>query len=809
MNARREIRIAGSLTLAASVLTWVGVEAIGQVAPPPPPAPALEGPAPVAADAPAVAQDVPEGVEILTRGPVHEAFAEPVVFDPEAGLVVGQEPPAAVEELPPDQKPEGDDVVWIAGYWAWDDTRDDFLWVSGIWRKLPPGRQWIPGYWAKVDEGFQWVSGYWAPLEQDEVEYLPTPPQTLEVGPNTPAPGDEYVWNPGYWSWYEQRYAWSPGSWVQTQPNWIWIPPTYRYTPIGCVFVPGYWDYIVADRGMLFAPAYFGPAYFAQPAVVYRPSIVINVAILTDFFFCRPSYNHYFFGDYYGFSGAGQPYMPWFAFHQTRRGFDPIYAWSAARYDRGWTTVVREQYYERVVQTSYRPPHTFQQYQQWSARRLPSGVAAPALARTLAQVQTARDIQGVRLERVDANRQAELTRRTQLLDQFRAQRVEREAHTRDRAANAIATRTQAQGLAEARRVQMPRSPMAAARLSSGERFGTVQEAATEALRRRQEVQGQVVQRGQEAATEARAGQARSVEAARERMESQRSGLAESAQRRQETLRAGQAEQLQRRQQLQSGQAEALRQRQDQRATIDQSARQAAANRRQEAEDALQNRLQQRQGAQAARQEQLRQFQQGTNRPQAQPRVVVPGAGSQPQPNAVSPIPNRALPGQVIERRQQALQQQAQQAQAARDAAQQQAAQRQQQQAAIQQQQAASRQQQLDALRRQQQQSGGQQFQQQQMNNAQRQQQAQAARQQQLEALRRQQQQAPMRQPQVNPRQFQQPGGGPQAGPAGRALQRPFQAPQRPAASGGQAQQKRQEAVEAIQRRRAQQGGPRP
>lgn len=33
--------------------------------------------------------------------------------------------------LPPDQKPEGDDVAWIPGYWAWDDERNDFLWVSG------------------------------------------------------------------------------------------------------------------------------------------------------------------------------------------------------------------------------------------------------------------------------------------------------------------------------------------------------------------------------------------------------------------------------------------------------------------------------------------------------------------------------------------------------------------------------------------------------------------------------------------------------------------------------------------------------
>lgn len=55
----------------------------------------------------------------------------------------------AIEEVPPEQKPTGDNVDWIPGYWAWDDERTDFLWVSGIWRSLPPGRQWVSGYWAK------------------------------------------------------------------------------------------------------------------------------------------------------------------------------------------------------------------------------------------------------------------------------------------------------------------------------------------------------------------------------------------------------------------------------------------------------------------------------------------------------------------------------------------------------------------------------------------------------------------------------------------------------------------------------------
>jgi len=103
-----------------------------------------------------------QGVQVLTRGPVHEAFAGIVTFNPEAGVEVLKAPPESIEEVPPDERPEGANVTWIPGYWAWDDERNDFLWVSGVWRALPPGRQWVAGYWAQSRQGYQWTSGYWA-----------------------------------------------------------------------------------------------------------------------------------------------------------------------------------------------------------------------------------------------------------------------------------------------------------------------------------------------------------------------------------------------------------------------------------------------------------------------------------------------------------------------------------------------------------------------------------------------------------------------------------------------------------------------
>ena len=109
------------------------------------------------------AQSQEQGVEVLTRGPLHEAFASAVSFDPQPGITVNTAPPQPIEEIPPDQRPAGDNVTWIPGYWGWDEDSSDFIWVSGIWRNLPPGRQWVPGYWADLGGGkWQWTSGYWA-----------------------------------------------------------------------------------------------------------------------------------------------------------------------------------------------------------------------------------------------------------------------------------------------------------------------------------------------------------------------------------------------------------------------------------------------------------------------------------------------------------------------------------------------------------------------------------------------------------------------------------------------------------------------
>ena len=298
-----------------------------------------------------------EGVEVLTHGPIHEAFAETVEFDSQEGMTVQKAPPEPIEELPPDQIPEGEDVEWIPGYWAWDDDMNDYIWVSGVWRAPPPEREWVPGYWARTLEGFQWVSGYWGKAGVDETEYLPEPPVTVESGPNIYAPSPDYGWIPGCWIWSRGRYLWRPGHWARMEPDWVWVPAHYEWAPRGYIFVGGYWDYLVPRRGILFAPVYFGFNIHMRHGFHYSPFMVVNLGIFSESLFLRPRYNHYYFGDYYDVRYYRSGFYPWFSPHARRHGYDPIYAhqrWRH-RHDRNWERRIKDKYRHRRDHRDARP----------------------------------------------------------------------------------------------------------------------------------------------------------------------------------------------------------------------------------------------------------------------------------------------------------------------------------------------------------------------------------------------------------------------------------------------------------------------
>ena len=238
--------------------------------------------------------------------------------------------------------------------------------MSGIWRVAPPGRQWVPGYWGRAGEGAQWISGYWGDADVTDVTYLPEPPATLEVGPSGEAPSANHTWLPGNWIWSQTRYAWRSGYWTIGQANWDWIPAHYSWTPSGYVFIDGYYDYSADRRGVLYAPVYFSSDIYSRRDYVYSPTAIINPAVFTNHLFLRPSYGHYYFGDYYGDSYTTRGYSPWFSFYANRQGYDPFYAqqrWQN-RQNATWEKTIRTNYANHRDQEFLRPPRTWAEQQQ-------------------------------------------------------------------------------------------------------------------------------------------------------------------------------------------------------------------------------------------------------------------------------------------------------------------------------------------------------------------------------------------------------------------------------------------------------------
>jgi hypothetical protein len=307
---------------------------------------------------------VPRGIEVLARGPVHEAFAslagEPVPTQP-----VAKQPPRPIEEMPPAEKPEGN-VLWISGYWAWDDERKDYLWVSGVWRTPPPGKQWIAGYWREEGERWQWVPGFWtaAAEQQDtkEVAYLPQPPEPPEVAPPGRAPAADCFYVPGSWVWNPAAgtYAWRAGYWARVQTGYVWVPDHYRWTPSGYVYIPGYWDLAVSRRGVLYAPVVIDPAVVTT-SFYYTPAYAVSDTVVVDSLFVRPAYAHYYFGDYYGPAYSTMGYESVVVYGGRRYDSIVVYETWAHRSQPSWYSIQIDIYNGRSRGLLPVPPRTLVQ----------------------------------------------------------------------------------------------------------------------------------------------------------------------------------------------------------------------------------------------------------------------------------------------------------------------------------------------------------------------------------------------------------------------------------------------------------------
>ncbi len=98
----------------------------------------------------------------------------------------------------------------------------------------------------------------YVPVQQPAVvQAQPLPPAVAEVNPSTVisqpppvtapvevvpvAPGPDYVWTPGYWSW-QGHWVWIGGTWViRPRPHMIWVGGHWAHHPRGWMWERGHW----------------------------------------------------------------------------------------------------------------------------------------------------------------------------------------------------------------------------------------------------------------------------------------------------------------------------------------------------------------------------------------------------------------------------------------------------------------------------------------------------------------------------------------------------------------------------------------
>jgi hypothetical protein len=411
------IIIAITLALAAGPLYGAGTEQPL----PPPSSEDLNAPPPTPPE---------EMPEVLTRGPVHESFAEPVNLQVQEGLVAPTQPPPNIEETPPAEKPQGEQYIWVPGYWSWDEDRNSYIWVNGCWRVAPPNMYWVPGYWTQVSDGWEWVAGFWAPVAVKEIEYLPAPPAFEDVQPPVPPPSSDNIWVPPCQYWYQGQYVPRSGYWLMAYPGWVWVPSHYVWTPRGYIFVAGYWDYSLERRGVLFAPVYFPRSVYIRPGFSYCPSIVIDIGLLRFSLFTRPRYCHYYFGDYYDDAYLSVGIYPWFECERFHTWYDPIYVhdrWRHHKTEPQWAEHERHDYQLRRDNKDLRPPRTYHEMETREARLPEPQRRNLQVARPLAAVVAASKETPQKFEHINTKARQKLTTQTTAVHKFRDERIQWES----------------------------------------------------------------------------------------------------------------------------------------------------------------------------------------------------------------------------------------------------------------------------------------------------------------------------------------------------------------------------------------------
>lgn len=130
--------------------------------------------------------------------------------------------------------------------------------------------------------------------------YAPDPPPPLPEYQQPPCPGDDYVWNPGYWDYSSAGYYWVPGAWViAPYVGALWTPPWWGFYNGRYILHPGYWGpnvgfYGGIDYGFGYTGHGYWGGYWNHGHIWYnRDATNVNVANNHNVYnYTPPRYNN-------------------------------------------------------------------------------------------------------------------------------------------------------------------------------------------------------------------------------------------------------------------------------------------------------------------------------------------------------------------------------------------------------------------------------------------------------------------------------------------------------------------------------------
>ena len=98
---------------------------------------------------------------------------------------------------------------------------------------------------------------------EQPVEYADQAPPPLPDYDQPQAPGDDYLWTPGYWGYGQVGYYWVPGVWVEAPyQGALWTPGYWGYRNHRYGFYRGYWGpHIGYYGGVNYGFGYIGMGY--------------------------------------------------------------------------------------------------------------------------------------------------------------------------------------------------------------------------------------------------------------------------------------------------------------------------------------------------------------------------------------------------------------------------------------------------------------------------------------------------------------------------------------------------------------------